>query len=91
MTVTEFINNFVGHNSTVCLYERNTPDIEDRSKDTFKLLWKGMDWQADGNQDDEEYCKNRGFDICPYKNKRVIQVKQFPHENFSDFVDLLII
>lgn len=83
MKVADFIEAFVGHNSTVTLYKVDGKE--------YKRVWRGMDWQADGNREDGEYCKEHGFEICPFIDSRVIQVKQFPHENFSDFIDLVII
>ena len=88
MTVQEFINKFVGHNSTICIYTMSYDYDGVKSQYLYNKVWQGMDWQASGSDDD--YCNREGFEICPYRNSHVVQIKQFPHGEFSDYIDLII-
>lgn len=89
MKVKDFVENFVGHNSTICIYnQKRIPDEPGNFE--FIKLWEGMDWQATSNSDDIAYCKDRGFEICPYAADDVVQVKNLPHGEFSDYIDLII-
>lgn len=76
ITVQEFINRFVGHNSMICIYRHKLIQTKDNGTyHEYPLIWQGMDWQCHGNHDDEEYCERNGFEICPYKNEAVRQIK----------------
>ena len=88
MTVSEFVNQFVGHNSTITIYSRKYNS--ETKQNEYEKLWQGMDWQVCGNRDDDEYCQNRGLEVCPYRDLPVMQIKQFPHGEFSDYVDLCV-
>ena len=93
MTVSEFLENFVGHNSVINLYKKTKiADEEDKEFYRFKYtkIWSGMDWQCSNNTEDIEYLKKKEIEACPYKNYKVSQVKQFPHGDFSDEIDLII-
>lgn len=88
MTVRDFINEFVGHNSTICIYD--CIYNEETKHNEYKKIWQGMDWQVHGNRDDDAYCEQRGFEICPYRDLPVHQVIQFPHREFIDYIDLAV-
>ena len=91
MTVREFVNKFVGHNSTITIYSISYNPGDDSQKCyhyLYNKVWQGMDWQVSGS--DDGYCKSHGFEICPYRDSAVVQVKQFPHGEFTDYIDLII-
>lgn len=76
MKLSEFVERFVGHNSTVLLYEERyfIDDDELRTRED-KLLWRGMDWQISFNKDDEEYFVNHPeVEKCPYIDYEVVKV-----------------
>lgn len=63
MKVKEFVNKFVAHNSTVCIYNQKRVHTKDNGfYYEFVPLWSGMDWQVTDNKEDMEYCKRRGFE-----------------------------
>ena len=78
MKLSEFVERFVGHNSTVLLYEERyfIDDDELRTRED-KLLWRGMDWQISFNKDDEEYFVNHPEE---YKEKRAKKDAQLDYE-----------
>lgn len=89
MTVAEFIENFVGHNSIINLYKSKVENVEENCI-KYTKIWSGMDWQCSDNSEDIESLNRREIEVCPYRHNRVVQIKQFPHQEFSDYIDLLI-
>lgn len=75
MTVRDFTEQFVAHNSVVYIYT-NTHKIEDGVRFTeWKLLWKGMDWQISYSPYDEDYFKiHPEVKKCPFNNRKVLVV-----------------
>lgn len=92
MNVSKFIESFVFHNSEIRLYELNHNVGEDNHYTEGKLLWSGMDWQCNDNKEDQEYCKSRGIEVCPYNKAHVYQITRLYHpvENIADVIDLVI-
>ena len=93
ITLKNFLEKFVGHNSEIILFDEEK-DFENRREATrkgerdYKLerLWSGMEWQATDSE--IEYFK-RHQDVvpCPYINSRVVRV--FPYN--TDTVPILAI
>ena len=73
LTVSEFVEHYVAHNSSLCIYKETFEfeQVRDNCKirkrvDT--LLWKGMDWQASGNKEDIAYMPTRGIEPSTYND-----------------------
>lgn len=91
--LTEFVEKFVAHNSTVYLYSKeicedylaNNKSYKMRCT-KWKLLWTGMDWEIT----DTEYITSKG-DLfrCPFWDAKVIGICPVMEEDraFSDSVD----
>lgn len=71
----DFVERFVGHNSTVYLYKEHF-EIENKSRIRHdELLWFGKDWQISFAYDDSDYFKTHPEVLpCPYRNAIVEKV-----------------
>ena len=96
LKLSEFIELYVDRNTVIHLYERHpyvsiTKDVEkevsyERKETAHKELWSGMEWQCLHI----DYCKKRGFEICPYKDNEVLKVINMTKSPFADEIDLLM-
>ena len=80
LTVSEFVEHYVAHNSSLYIYKETFEFEQVRDKCKIRkrvdtLLWKGMDWQASGNKEDIAYMQSRGIEPCPYNDYKVIAVR----------------
>lgn len=71
----DFVERFVGHNSTVYLYKEHY-EIENKSRVRHdELLWFGKDWQISFAYDDSDYFKTHPEVLpCPYRDAIVEKV-----------------
>lgn len=71
----DFVERFVGHNSTVYLYKEYF-ELKDKIRVRHdELLWRGMDWQISFAYDDSDYFKVHPEVLpCPYRDAIVEKV-----------------
>lgn len=91
--LTEFVEKFVAHNNTVCLYSKEicedyvTDDKPYKLRYTkWKLLWRGMDWEIT----DTEYIASKDdLSRCPFWDAKVVGICPVMKEDriFDDSVD----
>ena len=86
MRLKNFINNFVGHNSAIALFDAKVDmmnkikSLENKERDyKLELLWYGMEWQASGSNEEDYYKTHLDVAPCPYLNSDVVRV--FPYED----------
>lgn len=89
MTLREFCENYVGHNTLIHLYTAcRIKDENSMIKNHYTEVWSGMDFQISFqfNKDDMTYFQNHpNITVCPYMFNNVIQVIN----NFEKSDDLL--
>ncbi len=87
----DFVERFVGHNSTVYLYKEHY-EIENKSRVRHdELLWRGMDWQISFAYNDSDYFKvHPEVQPCPYRNAIVEKIVT-PHSIVHAISDVGIV
>lgn len=93
MTLIEFVEKFIGHNSEIALFDeevdlKNKRESMQRGDKDYSLcrLWSGMDWQITDIGSDY-FISHPDVKPCPYINATVKRV--FPME--TDIVPILCI